>query len=390
MTTRDLEQLLADLGKARLAVIGDFCLDAYWFIDSSGSEPSLETGLPTRPVSRQRYTLGGAGNVVTNLIAMGVRGVYALGVVGDDPFGRELIRLLQAAPADVGDLLTQDRDWSTHVYTKPYAGEAEENRIDFGNFNRLDDASAGRLLERLERRLADVEAVIINEQVASGIHRSPLFRQRLGELVAGHPDKLFLLDSRHYSDAYAGTIRKLNAHEAVRLCGLERAPDERVSLDEAREAAETLFRRWQRPLFVSRGERGCLVHGAGGMQEVPGLQILGRVDPVGAGDSLLAGIAAALAAGRDPLTAARLGNFVAGVTVQKLFQTGTATPREIMAIGRDPDYLYRPELADDPRQARLLAGQAVPCPRPDSLTRFSTTTARFPPCARAGSRSWSR
>lgn len=359
MTSKELEQLLADISGARIAVIGDYCLDSYWFIDAAASEISLETRLPTRPVSRQRYSLGGAGNVVMNLIAMGVVKVYSFGVIGDDPFGREMVRLLQAAPANADGLLTQAEGWNTHVYTKPYAGDTEENRIDFGNFNRLDDASAARLLARLEERLPDVDVVIINEQVASGIHNSPFFRQRLGELVARHPARLFLLDSRHYSDAYTGTIRKINAHEAARLCVIHRESDEIVMYAEARHAAETLFQRWHKPLFVSRGGRGCMVHDSAGLQEVPGLQILGRIDTVGAGDSILAGIAAALAVGRDPLTAATLGNFVAGVTVQKLFQTGTATPREILAIGRDPDYIYRPELAEDQRQAQYVAGAEI-------------------------------
>jgi phosphoglycolate phosphatase-like HAD superfamily hydrolase len=92
------------------------------------------------------------------------------------------------------------------------------------------------------------------------------------------------------------------------------------------------------------------------LQEVSGLQILGRIDPVGAGDSMLAGLAAALATRRDNLTAATLGNFAAGVTVQKLFQTGTASPDEIMAVGADPDYVYKPELAEDSRQARFANG----------------------------------
>jgi phosphoglycolate phosphatase-like HAD superfamily hydrolase len=72
---------------------------------------------------------------------------------------------------------------------------------------------------------------------------------------------------------------------------------------------------------------------------------------VGAGDSLVAGIAAALAVGCTPLDAATFGNFVAGVTVQKLHQTGTASPDEIRAIGASPDYVYLPEKADDPRTA---------------------------------------
>jgi phosphoglycolate phosphatase-like HAD superfamily hydrolase len=95
-----------------------------------------------------------------------------------------------------------------------------------------------------------------------------------------------------------------------------------------------------------------LVRDNSGTHEVPGLQILGRIDTVGAGDSALAGIAAALAAGADTEKAARLGNLVAGVTVQKLFITGTATQEEILSLGTDPDYVHHPELAEDPRGAR--------------------------------------
>jgi phosphoglycolate phosphatase-like HAD superfamily hydrolase len=102
-----------------------------------------------------------------------------------------------------------------------------------------------------------------------------------------------------------------------------------------------------------------LVRDGRGVGEVPGLQILGRIDTVGAGDSALAGIAAALAAGRDAVDAAALGNFAAGVTVQKLFITGTASSEEIKAIGSSPDYVMEPELADDPRGARFHAGSEI-------------------------------
>ena len=56
-------------------------------------------------------------------------------------------------------------------------------------------------------------------------------------------------------------------------------------------------------------------------------------------DSMLAGLATALAAGAHPVKAAELGNLVAGVTVRKLLQTGTASPEEILDIGSDPEYL---------------------------------------------------
>jgi rfaE bifunctional protein kinase chain/domain len=359
MTPEDLRQLLDDLPRVRVAVLGDFCLDAYWFIDPSRSEVSLETGVRTTPIRRQRYTLGGAGNVVMNLLDLGVGRLHVLGVVGADPFGHEMRRLLAGPRVDTAGLLTQDADWSTHVYVKPHLGEQEQSRLDFGNFNLLADHTAGALLARLEAKLADVDVVVVNEQVLTGVHASAAFQAGLTELIRRHPERCFLLDSRHHSDRYDGAVRKINSHEAARLCGIERLPGELVLREEARQAAETLQRRWGRPVFITRGARGCLVHDGRELTEIPGLQLLGRTDPVGAGDSMLAGIAAAIGAGRACVTAATLGNFVAGVTAQKLFQTGTATPGEVMAIGAEPDYVYRPELAEDPRAARHFGDSEI-------------------------------
>ena len=69
MHTIDLEFILDNIRNTRIGVIGDFCLDAYWETDNSRSELSVETGLPTRAVKTQRYSLGGAGNVASNLLA---------------------------------------------------------------------------------------------------------------------------------------------------------------------------------------------------------------------------------------------------------------------------------------------------------------------------------
>ncbi|HTZ51096.1 MAG TPA: PfkB family carbohydrate kinase, partial [Spirochaetia bacterium] len=156
---------------------------------------------------------------------------------------------------------------------------------------------------------------------------------------------------------------------ALRLVGVQWDRSEPVPRPDAEKAAETLYERWKTPLFLTRGSRGMLVRDAEGTREVPGLQILGRIDTVGAGDSALAGIAAALAAGADPLAAASLGNFAAGVTVKKLFVTGTASPEEIRAVGTDPDYVYHPELAEDPRAARFVEGTEIEVvgPAPETI-----------------------
>jgi rfaE bifunctional protein kinase chain/domain len=339
-------------------VIGDYCLDIYWFADLSRSEESLETGLMTRPVREQRCSLGGAGNVVSNLVALGCRAVSALGVLGDDPWGREMLRLLQAQGARTDGLLVQRENWATLAYNKPYLAKAETHRFDFGNFNVLSDAVARDLLGRLRALIPQVDGVVVNQQVRQGIH-SPALRQGLVALMAEFPERTFVVDSRHYSESYTGAVMKINDHEAARLCGVVRGRGERVLREEALNAADQLFGRLRQPVVVTRGSRGLVVRDAGGLWEIPGLQVLGPMDPVGAGDSVLAGLSLGLAVGCPPAVAAQLGNLAAGVTVQKLDQTGTASPEEIRAIGGRADYVYRPELAEDPRRAQLLPGTEI-------------------------------
>ena len=355
MEKKQLEKILNDVVVVKIAIVGDFCLDAYWFIDESKSEISVETGRMTRPVRTQKYSLGGAGNVANNLSALGVGNIYAFGVVGVDPFATEMKTIMQKSGINTDYLLTQETGWSTHVYAKPYIGEEEEGRIDFGNFNQLADIKADELLFKLSELIPEIDVVIINEQVLSGIH-TPYFRENLVKLIGAFPDKLFVTDSRHYNNQYEGSLRKLNDAEAAYLCGMSR---ESVSCAEVCHAAETLFSRYEKPVFVTRGSYGSLVIHEKGIEEIPGLMILSRVDTVGAGDSYLAGVTAAIAAGYDMKTAATLGSFVAGVTVQKLFQTGTATPEEVLEIGANSDYIYAPDLAENMRRASYLPNSEI-------------------------------
>lgn len=345
-----LEKIISDIRSVKIAVVGDFCLDAYWFIDESKSEVSIETGQVTRPVKQQRYSLGGAGNVTNNLTAMGVKDVRAFGVIGPDPFGTEMIKVMQENGINPENLVVQDENWSTHVYTKPYIANVEQNRIDFGNFNRLSQATADRLLQLLRDEIPGVDAVIINQQVLSGIHTG-YFRKQLVQVIQSFPDKIFIADSRNYSEVYEGAYRKMNDREAANLIGLHKDSTDVVLYSEVKEAALKLYERFGKPLYITRGERGSVIVDGNGATDIYGLMIISKVDPVGAGDSYLAGAAAALAAGYSLQVSAEIGSYVAGVTVQKLFQTGTASPEEIMQIGADPDFIYSPELAEDMRHA---------------------------------------
>jgi len=353
MDFNKLKEILDCIRSVKIAVIGDFCLDAYWFIDDSISEISIETGQKTHPVSKQRYSLGGAGNVTANLAALGAGEVHAFGVIGDDLWGGEMKKIMAASGIRSDNLIVQQHGWMTHTYAKPYIGDTELNRVDFGNLNILSEETENRLLKNLEDRLSSLDLVIINQQVPSGIH-TEAFRKKLLSLIGRHPDKIFITDSRNYNDFFAGSLRKMNDNEALRLCGIRKEPDDVITISELEPAARELFVRYRIPLFITRGSRGSVIIDKDGSKQILGLQILGKVDTVGAGDSYLAGAASALATGCDIEDAAYLGTYVAGVTVQKLFQTGTASPEEILIIGKDPDFNYNYDLACDLHLAYYL------------------------------------
>lgn len=353
MKADQLKKVLEDISKVKVAVIGDFCLDIYWFIDESASEISIETGEPTHPVSCQKYSLGGAGNVANNLYAMGVRDVRTFGVIGSDPFGSEMVRIMEVTGIDTRNLIVQEESWQTHSYAKPYTGEKELSRIDFGNFNILSRETADKLITNLSCEIPEIDIIIINQQVPSGIH-TDFFRSDLLKLLGRFPDKKFIVDSRNFNDYYHCAIHKMNDREALKLSGKVKGNDEEVSGKEVINSAAELFNRFGQPLFITRGDHGSVVIDKSGIVEIPSVRISGKVDTVGAGDSYLAGAASVLAAGYDMKTAAEAGTLVAAVTVQKLFQTGTATPEEILLTGQDPDYVFNPDLADNLRDAVYL------------------------------------
>lgn len=336
---RWLDRCLDAIPRGRVTVFGDFCLDAYWFLDPDQSELSVETHLPIRRVRDQRYSLGGAGNVVANLAALGVGRVRAVSLVGQDLFGREMRAILEQLGVDASGLLAAQPDWQTMVFAKPHLGGTEQNRIDFGGCNRI--AAAG--IEALERALAaaaaDSDVVILNQQVPAGVS-TPAMIERLNALIAAFPACRFIVDSRHRPELYRGCLHKINAHETARLLGSPQPLDRPVEPALADELARRLWQRTRKSVFVTRGRYGVVaVDEAGRITDVPGIRVLGPIDSVGAGDTAVSAVAAALAAGQDASAAARLANIAAAITVQKLHTTGTASPAEIRSAGPSPEVL---------------------------------------------------
>src|ERR1700732_1560716 len=94
LTTNVIDKILNRLPSLTIGVLGDLFLDRYLDIDAALTEPSLETGLDAYQVVRVRSYPGAAGTVINNLVALGVKRVRALSVIGDDGEGHELLRAL--------------------------------------------------------------------------------------------------------------------------------------------------------------------------------------------------------------------------------------------------------------------------------------------------------
>ncbi|MHC4750487.1 MAG: PfkB family carbohydrate kinase [Planctomycetota bacterium] len=350
MKEERIEEILARINNVKVAVYGDFCLDAYWLLDPRGSEVSLETGLQARAVGRHYYSLGGASNVVANLAALEPEAIQVIGAIGDDIFGRELRRQLQGLGVDTTCLVVQKENFDTVTFGKPYLEGNEEPRIDFGFFNKRTETTDQVLLDGIKNTLQSADVLIVNQQVPGSITNES-FIDRANELFGQFSDKIVLLDSRHYGHKFKNIYRKTNDLEAAQLNNVDVKLDDVLTLTDVKKYARNLYKQFSKPVFLTSGPRGIVTVDSDGVHEVPGIQLLKKLDIVGAGDTVTSALALCLGAGVCPAEAAEFANFAAAVTVQKLFQTGTASGSEILEIGKDADYIYQPELASDRRRA---------------------------------------
>lgn len=353
---RPVHDVLAKMKRVKAAVIGDFCLDAYWQLANT-HEISLETGLPVQRIESQRYSPGGAGNVVVNLHALGVQNISIFGIIGDDLFGRALKGLLSGQGADTSGLLTQHDHWQTYVYAKPIQNGQELNRIDFGGFNHPTNDTLSAMVKLIEKAAEEHDVLLINQQIQNGLYQQPVI-DAINRVARRFPDLPILVDSRHYAEKFERVIIKANIREAVRI--VAGAQDD--SRLENRQVAEQLFARTQRPVFITQSERGMLIAQQSGVHEIPGVYVPPPIDSVGAGDTAMATIAATLGSDCSPegvLTAGWLANLAASIVLKKLQTTGVATPAEIELAAAEADYIYEPELAADPRRAAFVPGADI-------------------------------
>lgn len=356
MDKQHISSILEKIKKVKVAVYGDFCLDAYWIMDKRGSEVSVETGLPAEAVERHYYSPGGAGNVVSNIAALQPASITVIGVVGNDIHGRELRSQLQGLGANTDSLFIQEEnDFQTYTYLKKIVDGKEAPRVDFGVYNKRSSDTDKKIIKSLRDALQHCDALIFNQQVTGSISNDQ-FIDDCNALFEEFCDKIVILDSRHFNHRFKNTWLKANEREVAALNDVNVDPREVVITADVKKYGETIYHRYKKPVFVTCGARGIMAFDNSGVHEIPGIQLTSKLDTVGAGDTVMSAIACCSAAGIQAKEAATFANFAAAVTVQKLYTTGTASAEEIIKVSEDPSYIYNPDLAENPRMARFIPG----------------------------------
>ena len=311
-----LVPLLHELTQSRVVVVGDFVADEYVY----GETERISREAPVLIVRFERSELkpGGAGNAARNLAALGVD-VRAVGLVGADALGVRLVAALRAGKVEVAGI-QRVRGRVTEAKTRILAGGRSTRRQQMLRVDRTPDpvpaAVERKLISDLKLAARGATAILASDY-GSGV-LSPRVIEALRALRRrGIP---VCVDSRYNLNGFSGlTMLKPNETE------LEAATGIRVSTPQGlARAARALQRRLGcQSLLVTRGRFGMSIFERG--RRPVHLAAHGHneaVDVTGAGDTVAATYAAAIASGADAVSAMRLANVAASLVVQK---AGTAT-----------------------------------------------------------------
>ena len=299
----------------RIVIVGDAIADK--FVHGSISRVSREA-----PVfilrHEQTVTLpGGAANCAMNLVALGAQ-VSLISVTGDDESGGDLRAKLEAAGVDIDGVIVSKKVQTT-TKVRILAGHSHSSkqqviRIDYEGASLNDDEIGTAILEKLGEALRKARAVVISDY-NYGVVSAPTV-----DLVHKSTDVPVLVDSRfHLSDFPGFTAATPNQEEVENLAGVPISSTEQLE----NAAKELKQRLGHRALLVTRGSQGMtLLEGDKQPVHIGAVGAQQAVDVTGAGDTVIATFALALASGASFTDAARLANYAGGLVVMK---RGTAT-----------------------------------------------------------------
>jgi rfaE bifunctional protein kinase chain/domain len=326
-----LTACVARFNAQKLMIIGDIIADVY--LEGKISRISREAPVLILEHAGETIVPGGAANVINNTATLGGT-VYAIGVVGADQPGGAITGLLQAKTINTEGLY-HDPARPTITKTRIIAGgiaaiTQQIVRIDREAKGPIAPAAEEYLLARIQAQIQQVNAVILSDYGYQCI--TPTIRERTIAWCRSYGIPC-IVDSRYAIRSFKGiTIAKQNELELAAVVGYPLV-DEPTLLRAGRELLDFLE---AEAVMVTRGPDGItLIERDDTVTQIPVTNASEVFDVSGAGDTVVAGMMLALAAGASRIDAARLANYAAGVVVRKL---GTATVSQaelIQAIGGD-------------------------------------------------------
>jgi len=323
MNSNRLKEILSQIQKIKIAVIGDFAVDFYFQENTNTSEFSVETGKNVFWGLQPNGFLGGAGNVAKNVSILGAK-AFAFGAIGLDLFGREMQYQCQSLGIDSTHLIPFS-DIDTPTYSKPMWAGVELNRIDFGTQNKQFQAKSYTLMQHLETEIARYDWVVVNEQFQNPLLNKASIK-KLQTLINQH-QKSSLADLRNLGSEASDIPLKVNESE---LAAILKLSPKQLALDETLIA---IIKNWvyERNVgaLVTLGERGLIYASPTEFHWQPGIKSKGEIDTVGAGDMVVAAFSAAKAAGAITSECCEFANLCAHISIHKIGETGAASPEEI-------------------------------------------------------------
>lgn len=313
----DVEKLLNAMKSTRVRVVGDVMLDRYLYGDAD--RISAEAPVPVVNVTEETSAPGGAANVAANLKALGAS-TSLIGVVGDDSDGHHLLELLAAADVDISGVeVVPGRP--TTAKTRIVARGQQIVRIDREVHTPLPPAYRETMVRAATAALKQADALII-EDYDKGVLDQELAATLIN--MASELDMPVVVDPKlRLFHSYRGaTLFKPNRRELEVALAAPVALEDTDLIDARRRLAVE-------NLLVTLGPEGMvLVDSTDAITAIP--SVAREVfDVSGAGDTVSAWAAAAMAAGADVTTAAWLANLAAGVQVGKR-GTATVAPHEVL------------------------------------------------------------
>ncbi|HTI71604.1 MAG TPA: PfkB family carbohydrate kinase [Candidatus Limnocylindria bacterium] len=332
-----LRELRARFAELRIVVAGDYCLDRYFDIDPALSETSIETGLTVHNITGVRCQPGGAGTIVNNLSALGIKEIRVVGFSGEDGEGWELRNALSKVRGVKLEGFVTSPERHTFTYTKPLlrrdpAPPEELSRLDMKNWTPTPPNVRRALRAALEQSVEGADALIVLEQTdlpeIGAIDTAWLTHDGiLARLAQKIP---VFADSRRGLSGWPPIIFKMNAAELAKLSGHAIEGRKQVGA-----AAATMAQRNGQPVFVTLSEHGIIAGSPdGSVHHIASLPVRGPIDIVGAGDSVTANLTTSLAAGGSLSEAMSQAMAAASVVIHQLGTTGTASVQQIGEVLR--------------------------------------------------------